>query len=130
MTGRPTKYSDELLEEAEYYRDNYSELGDMMPSIAGLACHLGIHRVTCHAWAKEEDKTPFSYILNQILDKQERVLFNNGLSGEFNSAIVKLALGKHGYSDKAENTIVGDADKPIKHTIEIIDVVDGKVTDT
>lgn len=128
--GRPTKYTPELLEKAAEYISIYESLGDKMPSVAGLACHIKVARETCHVWAKEEGKEDFSNILEEILNEQERVLFNKGLSGDFNSTIVKLALGKHGYTDKAENTIVGDPERPVKHTVEIIDVVDGEHSDT
>jgi len=36
-----------------------------------------------------------------------------GLSGEFNSNIAKLALGKHGYHDKQDNTLSGPDGKPV-----------------
>jgi hypothetical protein len=38
--------------------------------------------------------------LDRILATQELKLMDGGLTGDFNSAIAKLALGKHGYSEK------------------------------
>jgi hypothetical protein len=105
--GRPTLYSPELLEQAERYLQNWQAEGDQMPSVAGLSVYLNIRRSTCYAWAKEADKEEFSDILAAIMDKQEQVLFNKGLVGDFNSTIAKLALTKHDYSDKSENTIQG-----------------------
>jgi len=104
VVGRPSKYTPELVAEAKRYLDQYAEEGDMIPSVAGLAVLLGVRRETCHVWAKEEGKEEFSNILGEILAKQERVLINKGLSGEFNSNITKLVLGKHGYHDKTDNT--------------------------
>jgi hypothetical protein len=114
--GRPTKYTPELLENARIYLQNWKEIGDQMPSVAGLACYIKVRRATCHVWVKEEGKEEFSYILGEILDLQERVLFNSGLDGTFNAAITKLALGKHGYHDKVDSTHGGPDGGPIKVT--------------
>lgn len=100
--GRPTSYTPELLQRAEEYLEQYANLGDAIPSIAGLACHIGVTRETCHAWDREEGKEEFSHILKRLLQKQEKTLLTNGLGGVFNSTITKLVLSKHGYSDKIE----------------------------
>ena len=100
---RPTKYKPELIEKAYLYLEKYEEYGDTIPSVAGLAVLLEVRRETLHVWAKEEGKEEFSNILATLLAKQERVLMNKGLSGEFNSNITKLVLGKHGYHDKVDN---------------------------
>lgn len=102
MAGRPSIYTPELLERARDYVLNYADYGDMIPSIAGLACELKISRETCHAWAKDEDKPAFSDIIRDIAQAQERKLVNGGLSGDLNPQITKLVLAKHGYSDKQE----------------------------
>ena len=99
-TGRPSKYTDELIEKAKGYISTYELQGDVIPSIAGLSSYLEITRTTLYAWEKEYDE--FSYILRAIKSEQEKVLLNNGLSGDFNSAITKLVLGKHGYHDKQD----------------------------
>lgn len=101
-TGRPTDYNASILEKANNYLINYKDEGDVIPSIAGLAVVLKIARSTIYDWAKQEEKKAFSDILDDILSKQEQVLMNKGLTGEFNSNITKLALGKHGYHDKQE----------------------------
>ena len=113
--GRPTKYCEKTIEVAREYLENYEEQGDQIPSIAGLAIILGIRRETLHVWAKDNDKPEFSNILGAILAKQENVLINKGLSGDFNSAISKLVLGKHGYHDRLDSTLSG-GDKPIALT--------------
>lgn len=98
--ARPTKYKKDIQMQAEYYLENYSTLGDEIPSNAGLAKILGVHRDTVLAWSKEYPE--FSDTLADIQLEQERQLLNNGLNGKFNSAITKLALHNHGYSDKKE----------------------------
>ena len=109
--GRPTKYTPEMLGRARYYARNYDneDIGDAIPSISGLAFYLKIARETFYAWARQEEKAEFSDLLDGILAAQERVLINKGLTGDFNSNIVKLVLGKHGYHDriKSETDVTG-----------------------
>lgn len=100
--GRPSIYTPELIAKAQNYAENYADYGDLVPSIAGLACELGITRETCRAWGLDEDKQEFSVILDKIMKGQERKLINGGLKGDFNSPITKMMLTKHGYSDKVE----------------------------
>ena len=106
MTGRPSKLTPELVEKAwEYIGDdpetNYQKFGDVMPSHQGLALAINIATSTLYDWRDKED-SPFSEILEECKAKQHQVLFNKGLSGDFNPTIVKLALGKHGYHDRLE----------------------------
>lgn len=100
--GRPTDYTPELVAKAwEYAEGGWIAAGDKVPSVAGLACEIGIHRDTCHEWAKDKNKE-FSDILKAIAQIQERELVNNGLTGDFTAPITKMMLTKHGYSDKLE----------------------------
>jgi len=110
MAGRPTKYTPELLEKAEHYLNNYGEYGDVMPMLCGLAIAIGVCKDTVQAWSKDEDKAAFSVLVKGVMNSQESVLFNEALKGEFNASIAKLALTKHGYTDKVEqdNTHRGD----------------------
>ena len=106
VTGRPTKYTDELVSKAKAYITDYAIYGDVIPSVAGLSSMLGIVRSTLYKW--EEEKQEFSDILRSIKHEQEKVLLNRGLIGDFNSAITKLVLGKHGYHDRQDLDITGD----------------------
>lgn len=101
--GRPATYKPDMVEKARRYIANHEDFNDPVPTIAGLACVLGVVRETCHAWAKDADKPEFSNICKELMQKQERVLVARGLVGEFNSPITKMMLTKHGYSDKVEN---------------------------
>lgn len=100
--ARPTVYSDEVLEKASDYIENYAEYGDAVPTVAGMACEIGVSRETLYAWAKDVEKPEFSDILMRVMENQERKLVNGGLSGGFNPAITKMMLTKHGYSDKTD----------------------------
>lgn len=103
--GRPTKYTPELIEKAELYITEWRTLGDMIPSHDALCGYLDITSTTLYDWRQDPDKDEFSCILDKILRMQRQELINNGLSGDFNSAITKLVLGKHGYSDKIDTDI-------------------------
>jgi len=113
--ARPTKWNKELEEKARAYITDYEMYGDMIPSIEGMAVHLGLHRDTLYDWAKQKDKG-FSDILRLTIQNQERTLLNKGLNNTFNAAITKLVLGKHGYHDKMEQDITS-SDESMKPTI-------------
>jgi hypothetical protein len=105
--GRPTDYTPKIIKAAwDYAKGGWITAGDKVPSVAGLACEIGIHRETCHDWARDKDKE-FSDILKAIAQKQERELLNNGLSGDFNYSITKMMLSKHGYSDATKQELSG-----------------------
>jgi len=102
--GAPTKYNDETLEKTKDYVINYKDLGDSIPSLAGLAYQLEITKETVIQWMKDENKDEFSYHASKIATNQERALINGGLNGEYNPSIAKLLLHAHGHSDKSEIT--------------------------
>lgn len=121
--GRPTDYTPELVEKARDYLETYeSTYEHRIPSVAGLAKVLGKSRDTLYDWAKQEDKQEFSNILRQIVSNQEFVLLDKGLGNEFNAAITKLALGKHGYHEKQDRELSGPGGGPVenKWTVEFI----------
>jgi len=116
--GRPTKSTDELIQSAwDYVDGGWEAVGDKVPSVAGLACEIGVSRETCYAWAKE-NQNQFSDILNAIAKTQERELLNNGLIGKFNPPITKMMLSKHGYSDKVEQDLTSSDGSMTPQVIE------------
>lgn len=107
--GRPTDYNEEIAEKARQYLKLCKDkvrgttlLRVHLPSIAGLAIYLKISRSSVYEWRDAHPE--FADILEEILATQEQRLIENGLSGQYNPTIAKLALGKHGYSDKQEVT--------------------------
>jgi hypothetical protein len=92
-----------MVEQAKRYIANHKDFDYPVPSVAGLACVLGVTRGTLYQWAKDDKKPEFSHILDELAQKQERQLLKGGLLNEFNSPITKMMLTKHGYSDKLEN---------------------------
>lgn len=117
-TGRPTKLNPELMEKAANYINEY-ENHSVIPSVAGLALYLKISRAAIYVWSKENDQ--FMDILEEILSKQEQLCLSNGLTGDYNATIVKLVLGKHGYSDKQETEISGNPDKPFSVPVMFVE---------
>ena len=104
LGGRPSKYTNQIIRNAKHYLAHYQDEGKLIPTIAGLANHLNIDQETVHRWRKEEGKEEFSNVLNKLKDFQEEGLLQGGLSGDFNPAITKLVLGKHGYHDNADKS--------------------------
>jgi hypothetical protein len=101
--GRPTSYTSEVIEKAwDYVNGGWIVAGDPVPSVAGLACEIGLNRETLRLWAKDEENEFFG-ILMKIAQEQERHLVRGGLGGVFNPSITKMMMTKHGYSDKIEN---------------------------
>ncbi|AWK42607.1 DNA-packaging protein [Photorhabdus temperata] len=101
QVGCPSKLNDELIAKArDYLYGGYESVGDVVPSVAGLACYLAIARSTAYEYGKQSSE--FSDILEGIGAMQENKLINKGLTGDFNSTIAKMMLTKHGYSDKQE----------------------------
>lgn len=121
--GRPTEYNEEVLKKAQDYVKHYVTNGDVIPSIAGLAVHLGVAKNTLYNWAKEEKNIEFMHTLEEIAYRQENVTLNSGLKGVFNSTISKLVLANHGYHDKQqiESTIaVTTTESDVKKELEDI----------
>ena len=124
MAGRPTLFNDEILSKTQEYLDSCEDsvvqvvsgasekfttykdkVTVKLPTIEGLAYFLGIHKDTVFEWDKIHEE--FSDLLNVLRCKQAERLINNGLSGDYNPAIVKLLLSKHGYADKQETELSG-----------------------
>lgn len=113
--GRPSKYSPELQARADEYLESWKDEGDVVPSNAGLADYLGLCESTVQNWANDEDKPNFLVTLGAIKTRQHRVALNNGLKGDFNSAITKLLLhNHHGYTDKTQGELSGRDGNPIE----------------
>lgn len=128
--ARPIEYTPRHTELAIEYldscKDSYTERDKLkvkLPSIEWLARHLqknGLHiaRSTIYEWRDNSKYQEFSDILENILSEQAERLINSSISGEYNSNIAKLLMGKHWYSDKQE------IDSKVEHKIiENIDII-------
>lgn len=109
-TGRPSKYTDEVIEKTNNYLHNFhtlkidEDLNEVVPTHCGLADYLGVTKGTIYNWAEEHEE--FLDMLSEIKQKQEKLLLSMGLLNKTNSTITKLMLAKHDYSDasKVDNT--------------------------
>lgn len=96
--GRPSELAECLIKAKEYLLGDYETFGDVVPSVAGLACYLGKHKSSMYEYAKQNKE--FSDTLEAIKTLQENRLINGGLTSSFNPTITKLMLSNHGYSEK------------------------------
>ena len=118
--GRPSGLTPELIEKAkEYLISGYKEIENIVPSIAGLGCYLGIGRSTIYEYKALSPE--FADTLDSIMMKQEMLLINGGLSQQFSGTITKLMLANHGYSDKVE-TDVTSGGKPLNDKPTVINL--------
>lgn len=102
--ARPTKLTDELLEQARIYLGEHDiSVGTLLPTIEGLARRLQITRETLYQW--EKDNEGFSDILEDIRQLQADKLIQNSIIGRYNPAISKMMLSKYGYVEKTEQDI-------------------------
>lgn len=100
--GRPNELGPSLEKAKDYLSGGYESVGEVVPTVAGLACWLGKSRTAVYDYASKS--VDFSYIVEGILSMQETKLIAGGLKGDFNPTIAKLLLSKHGYSDRQEIT--------------------------
>ncbi len=104
MAGRPTTYTEELIQEAWAYADGgWKDAGHAVPSVVGLCSVISRSTSSVYNWAADPEKQ-FLDILGKIKQEQELVTFNMSLTGEYNASIAKLLLGKHGYHDRQDIT--------------------------
>lgn len=124
--GRPTKYNREILEKAQEYLTNYREHDHIIPSVVGLAVVLGVCERSLYNWGDEHPE--FMQILASLQSHQHFSLINGGLSGELNSTITKLVLGKHGYHEKQDQQVSGPNGGPVenKWTVEFLNASEEK----
>jgi hypothetical protein len=102
-----------MADKANEYIENYADHGDAIPSAVGMAVYLNVAKSTLYKWA-DDNHFDFSDTLEFCNDAQHVRLMNQGLTGEFNATITKLALSNHGYSEKTQ-TDVTSGGEPIKN---------------
>ena len=128
--GRPSDYGDDVLNKSfEYLHGGFKDAGDVVPSVAGLACYLGKSRRVMYTWA--DAHAEFMHMLDEITTAQERMLVNGGLLNAYNPTISKLMMAKHGYSDKIEQDVTsnGQTVGSAPTVIQIVGVGDDDSTD-
>lgn len=99
--ARPSKYNNDVQAMADdYVSGGHVAQDDPVPTVAGLACLIGVTRETLYAWAQV--KPGFSDTLKRLNAQQEKLLTAGGIRGDMNSTICKLMLANHGYSERQD----------------------------
>lgn len=129
--GRPVQYSNDTINKVYEYidlcvdeydtfhktrgttSDSYERLVKVkLPTMEGLALHLGIHKDTLYDWKSKYPE--FSDSLGKVMQLQADRLMSNGLSGDYNPTIAKLLLMQHGYREGIDHSTNGkDLPTPI-----------------
>lgn len=123
--GAPTKLTPELVERAEQYViDGFTDEGEMVPSIAGLACYLGISKNSVYKYGELD--SDFLNTLEAIEVKQEKLLVNNGLAGKYNSTITKLMMSNHGYKESNKTELTGKDGQALDMSLKVVFENDGE----
>ncbi len=99
--GRTSGRDDAINPAWEYVEGGWRDVAkNIVPSIAGLACWLGVSRETIYQWRKESDEFKQIHAAIQVL--QEVLIIDGALAGTWNANFAKIMMAKHGYSDKSE----------------------------
>ena len=101
-----------------YNEDGYFQRVKRLPSLVGIAKHIGVTRMTVNRWIKDTDDVAveFAELIEEINDLQHECLVNSSLFDEINSKVAVVMLGKHGYSSRVENTLQGPNGGPVAVT--------------
>lgn len=75
-----------------------------IPSLVALARKIGVTTKVLKQWAEENEE--LGELEAKLTELQEEILLDGGVLGRLNPAIVKLALGKHGYKEQSEQQVV------------------------
>jgi AraC-like DNA-binding protein len=105
LGGRPTKLTQDIIDQAIEYLDNNDALGPaaLLPTIERLSLILKVHRDTLYEWAATDKR--FSDIFERLKASQADKLLQNGLANRWNPTITKLILSKHDYVEKKNTDI-------------------------
>lgn len=115
--GRPTSYRAEYIDELIAYfaltpcefEERENSKGEIqrlaipasLPTLAGFACKIGVHRDTIHAWSKAHPE--FSDALKLAKEHQEHILVENGLMGGYDKTFaIFTAKNLINWRDKTE----------------------------
>lgn len=101
-----TKYQSVYIEEMRRYFFEY-ELDDKkrgIPQFSEFARQIGVTLRTLENWAKK--KKAFGEAYEECRDKQQEMLINGGLAGQFNSKIVTFLMEARAAQNKKTGSTV------------------------
>jgi hypothetical protein len=99
--GRPQKFDDPIAfrEQLEEYFEK-CQTTDLLPTITGLAVHLGTDRKTLYNY---KSKDTFSPLIKEALTRCENTIEQLALQGKLNPAMSIFSLkNNYGWVDKTE----------------------------
>ena len=105
--GRPTKFSPMIYDQVRQYLQTCGKENMSLPSIEGLATHLGVISETIREWAKQYPE--FSATIKKLAEMQKQQLMDDGMYGgkEVNAAMAIFLLKvNHGMKDITTQTNV------------------------
>lgn len=105
--GAPTKFSPAIYNQVDEYLSLCGKENMSLPTIEGLASHLGVISETIREWAKKYPD--FSATIKKIVEKQKQQLMDDGMYGgkEVNAAMAIFLLKvNHGMKDITNQTNV------------------------
>lgn len=86
--GQPTKYGEDTTTKVVEYIALCTERGTDLPTIDGLALHLGIDDTTINNWCKVYPE--FKTVVDNLKRIQKQILINKGVFGGRNENIAML----------------------------------------
>lgn len=107
VIGQPTKYQLEVLDKVGEYVSMTGKENMSLPTMGGLALHLGVSRRTLFDWRKRYPQ--FKERLEQLLNKQKQQLMDDGMYGgkEVNVGMaIFLLKTNHGMQENDPSTLV------------------------
>lgn len=123
--GRPSEYDPNYCAKARDYVAVFKnpaadpEMGEVVPTIEGLAYNLGVGKQTLYRWA--ESHTEFRDALDELKELQGLLLQSNGLQGKFAPVITKLMLSaNHGMAEKSETDHTSKGEKIAGLVVEFV----------
>ena len=109
VTGRPTKYRDEMPRRVLDYIDRCDKAGTL-PTIAELSLEIDVSKETINVWRKEPEKVLFSEALKRLESKQEHFCISKMVNKDsFSPGQVFLLKCKHGYREEKPDNITVNA---------------------
>ena len=133
--GRPTKLTQKIIKETRKYIESHSDEYEFkvvqnpvkkkdgkkrqdhvykrvkIPTVEGLAIHLGVSRSTIYEWIDDIDSSlrqEFSDTVERLKAIQAERLISNGLEGIYTPTITKLLLHAHGYTERTQIDLSGE----------------------
>lgn len=103
--GRPSKFTPAVYNQIEEYLTTCGRKNTSLPTLEGLAGHIGVTTETIRVWGKTNKE--FSATLKKLTDKQKQQLIDDGMYGgrEVNAAMaIFLLKANHGMKDIQNQT--------------------------